>query len=178
MIGAAPDCLAAGCLAHARRKVDKVLREGGRSAVATEALQRIAHIYRVERELAAFSVQARLDNRQAITKPMWEQLHAWLQLQHARVPNGSATAEALNYSLNARAALTHHPVNGEVPVDINHCENLICPWPVGRKAWLFCGCELAGQPAAVVMSWCSRPSSMAMILGLISRTSSPDYPRN
>ena len=126
-------------------------REGGRSAVATEALQRIAQIYRAERELAALPVQARLDSRQAITKPMWEQLHAWLQMERTRVPDGSATAKALNYSLNAWAALMYHLVNGEVPVDDNHCENLIRPWAMGRKAWLFCGSELAGQRAAVVM---------------------------
>jgi transposase len=26
------------------------------------------------------------------------------------------------------------------------------PWAMGRKAWLFCGGELAGQRAALVMS--------------------------
>lgn len=152
VIGAEPKRFAAGCLAHGRRKFDELLREGGHSAVATEALQRIAQIYRVERELAALPVQARLDSRQAVAKPLWDQLHAWLQLERTRVPDGSATANALNYSLNAWAALTHHLVDGEVSVDNNHCENLIRPWAMGRKAWLFCGSELAGQRAAVVMS--------------------------
>ncbi len=152
VISAEPERFAAGCLAHARRKFDELLREGGRSAVATEALQRIAQIYRVERELGALPTQARLDSRQAITRPMWEQLHAWLQLECSRVPDGSATAKALNYSLNAWAALTHHLVDANVPVDNNYCENLIRPWAMGRKAWLFSGSELAGQRAAVVMS--------------------------
>ena len=31
-------------------------------------------------------------------------------------------------------------------------ENLMRPWAMGRKAWLFCGSELAGQRAAIVMS--------------------------
>ena len=88
MIGAEPERFAAGCLAHARRKFDELLREGGRSAVATDALQRIAQIYRVERELAALPTQARLDSRQAITRPMWEQLHAWLKVERP----GSRTA--------------------------------------------------------------------------------------
>ncbi len=152
VIGAEPKRLAAGCLAHARRKFDELLREGGRSAVATEALQRVAHIYRVERELAMLPAQARLDGRQSITKSLWGQLHDWLKLERARVPDGSATAKALSYSLNAWAALTHHLVDGDVPIDNNHCENLIRPWAMGRKAWLFCGSELAGQRAAVVMS--------------------------
>ena len=68
------------------------------------------------------------------------------------MPDGSATANALNYSLNAWAALTHHFVDGDMPVDNNRCENLIRPWAMGRKPWLFSGSELAGQRAAVVMS--------------------------
>ncbi|RUR71920.1 IS66 family transposase [Variovorax guangxiensis] len=52
--------VAAGCLAHARRKYDELLRDGGRSAVATEALARIAAIYRIERELAVLTPEQRL----------------------------------------------------------------------------------------------------------------------
>ena len=152
VISAQPGRIAAGCLAHARRKFDELLREGGRSAVATEALQRIAQIYRVERGLAEMPADARLAGRASIARPLWEQFHAWLRLERSRVPDGSATAKALNYSLNAWEALTRHLVDGDVPVDNNHCENLIRPWAMGRKAWLFCGSELAGRRAAVVMS--------------------------
>ena len=42
--------------------------------------------------------------------------------------------------------------NGNVPVDNNHVENLMRPWAMGRKAWLFAGSELAGKRAAIVMS--------------------------
>ena len=61
-----------------------------------------------------------------------------------------------------------HLKNGDLPIDNNHVENLMRPWAMGRKAWLFAGSELAGQRAAVVMSLVhSRPSSMAMIRGSI-----------
>ena len=73
-------------------------------------------------------------------------------MEHARAADGSATAKAWNHSLNAWIALTHYLVGGELPVDNNHCENLIRPWAQGRRAWLFAGSELAGQRAAVVMS--------------------------
>lgn len=79
-------------------------------------------------------------------------MHAWLRCERDRVPEGSATAKALNYSLNAWEALTQNLLDGGVNVDNNHCENLIRPWALGRKAWLFAGSELAGQRAAVVMS--------------------------
>ena len=152
VIVAEPGRTAAGCLAHARRKFDELLRDNGRSAVATQALQHIAQIYRVERELAASTSEERLAGRNALTRPLWEKLHAWLRLERDRVPDGSATAKALNYSLNAWEALTQNLLDGEVNVDNNHCENLIRPWALGRKAWLFAGSELAGQRAAVVMS--------------------------
>jgi transposase len=41
---------------------------------------------------------------------------------------------------------------GQVSPHNNHRENLLRPWAVGRKAWLFAGSELAGQRAAMVMS--------------------------
>jgi transposase len=44
------DRQAAGCLAHARRKYDELLKDN-KSPVAAQAIQRIAWIYRIEREL-------------------------------------------------------------------------------------------------------------------------------
>lgn len=152
VMAAQPGRIAAGCLAHATRKFDELLRDNGKSAVATEALQRIARIYRIERELAALTSEQRLARRNAVTQPLWDELHTWPQLERTRVYDGSATAKALNYSLNAWEALTRNLLDGEVNVDNNHCENLIRPWALGRKAWLFAGSELAGQRAAIVMS--------------------------
>lgn len=59
-------------------------------AVATEALQRIARIYRIERELATLTNQEHLARRTAVMQPLWEELHTWLQLERARVHEGSA----------------------------------------------------------------------------------------
>jgi transposase len=146
-----PGRIAAGCLAHARRKFDELIKSNA-SIVAPEALRRIAAIYRVERELASKSADERLAMRKEITKPLWQELHVWLQLERGRVPDGSATAKALDYSLNHWTALTRNLLDGDVPVDNNHLENQIRPWAMGRRAWLFAGSQLAGQRAAVVMS--------------------------
>ena len=142
---------AAGCLAHARRKFDELIKVN-QSPVAFQAVQRIALIYRVEREAKEMTSDERHAVRQTRSKPLWEELHVWLRLERARVPEGSAVARAIDYSLNAWDALTAHLQDGQVPVDNNHIENLMRPWAMGRKAWLFAGSELAGQRAAVVMS--------------------------
>jgi hypothetical protein len=152
VMSAEPGRTGAGCLAHARRKFDELLLDSGKSAVAEETLRRIAQIYRLERELSTLTSEDRLARRRSDAKPLWTDLHEWLQLERSRVPDGSATAKALNYSLNHWDALTHNLLDGDVNVDNNSLENLIRPWAVGRRAWLFAGSALAGQRAAIVMS--------------------------
>ena len=149
------DRKASGCLAHARRKYDELIKDNrspALSPVATQAVQRIAMIYRVEHEARELCAEQRLALRQARAQPLWDEFFVWLKLERTRVAEGSAIAKALDYSINHWAALTAHLQDGRLPVDNNHIENLMRPWAMGRKAWLFCGSELAGQRAAVVMS--------------------------
>jgi transposase len=145
------DRIEAGCLAHSRRKFDELLKTGT-SAVAAPALQRIAALYRIEQEVAQSTPQERLAARRERSLLLWEELHAWMLAERRRVPDGGGAAAALDYSLKRWGALGRFLADGEVGIDNNHCENLIRPWAMGRKAWLFAGSELAGQRAAVVMS--------------------------
>jgi transposase len=146
-----PGRIAAGCLAHARRKFDELIKHNA-SVVAPQALRRIAEIYRVERERVGMSAAQRLAARKEATEPLWKTLRTWLEVERGKVPDGSATAKALDYSLRHWTALTRNLLDGDVPVDNNHLENQIRPWAMGRRAWLFSGSELAGQRAAIVMS--------------------------
>lgn len=143
--------IGAACLAHARRKFDELIKDN-LSPVGTQALQRIAALYQIERQVKALTVEERLAIRQSSSKPLSEDLHEWLKLERQRVPEGSATAKAIDYSLNRWAALSTYLADGNVQIDNNWIENLVRPWAMGRKAWLFAGSELAGQRAAIVMS--------------------------
>lgn len=141
----------AGCQAHARRKFEE-LAQNNQSPVAALALQRIARLYRIEREARDWPAEQRLAIRQTQSKPLCKAMHLWLKLERQRVADGSAIAKALDYSINRWEPLTAFLENADVPVDNNHVENLIRPWAMGRGAWLFAGSELAGQRAAIVMS--------------------------
>ena len=145
------DRIEAGCLAHARRKFDE-LAKAHASPVATQALQRIAHLYRIEQEARGMTPADRLTLRQLRARPLWDELHVWLQLERMRVADGSGIAAALDYSLRRWTALGRFLHDGKVSIDNNHIERQMRPWAMGRKAWLFCGSELAGQRAAMVMS--------------------------
>ena len=75
-----------------------------------------------------------------------------MKLERTRVPDGGGIASALDYSLKRWNALGRFLGDGAVSVDNNHIENLMRPWALGRKSWLFAGSELAGKRAAMVMS--------------------------
>ena len=148
-----PHRRAAGCVAHSRRKFEELTKPGaGASPVALEALQRLARIYHVEGHFAGMTPEERLDGRQRLCRPLWDELHMWLRLERSRVADGSRIAQAIDYSLNHWDALTRHLADGAVPIDNNLIERQIKPWKLGAKNWLFIGSELAGQRAAVVMS--------------------------
>jgi len=140
-----------GCLAHARRKFFD-LHTAHKSPVAQRALEQIAHVYEIERELKASSAEERQRLRQERSKPLLDALHAWLLLTRQKVTDGTATAKALDYSLLRWQALTRFVGDGHLPVDNNHIENQIRPIAIGRNNWLFAGSLRAGQRGAAVMS--------------------------
>ena len=90
--------------------------------------------------------------RQQHARPVADHLREWFTLQRQKVPDGSAIAKAINYSLGRWQALTRYIDDGDLPIDNNWVENRIRPISVGRKNWLFAGSLRAGQRAAVIMS--------------------------
>lgn len=141
----------AGCLAHARRKFFD-LWSNHKSTVAEQALEFFGRLYDIEREVQDLDADERCRIRQMKARPVADDLRAWLVLQRQKVPEGSATARAVDYSLNRWAALTRFLDDGHVPVDNNWIENRIRPITLGRNNWLFAGSLRAGQRAAAVMS--------------------------
>ncbi|MDZ7651381.1 MAG: IS66 family transposase [Burkholderiaceae bacterium] len=141
----------AGCLAHARRKFFD-LWANHKSALAEQALAFFRDLYEVEREVQALVVDERRRIRQLKAKPVAEDLQAWLITQRQKVPEGSATAKAIDYSLNRWTALTRYLGDGRLPADNNWIENRIRPIALGRANWLFAGSLRAGQRAAAIMS--------------------------
>ena len=138
-------------MAHARRKFHE-LYANHKSQIAEEALKLFGVLYDVERQVQEFDIDARRATRQQLGKPAADTLHAWLLAQRQRVPDGSATAKAIDYSLGRWGPLTHYLDDGAVPIDNNWVENQIRPIALGKKNWLFAGSLRAGQRAAAVMT--------------------------
>lgn len=140
-----------GCLAHARCKFFD-LWANHKSTVAKQALVLFGQLYDIEREVKDLDVHERRRIRQLKARPIADDLQAWLLLRRQRVPDGSATSRAIDYSLSRWTALTRYLGDGRMPPDNNWIEYRIRPIALGRNDWLFAGSLRAGQRAAAIMS--------------------------
>ena len=141
----------AGCMAHARRKFHE-LWVHHKSLVGEQALKFFGRLYDFEREAKNATADERRRLRQRKSRRVAKVLHRWLLLQRQQVPDGSATARAIDYSLKRWPALVRFIDDGELPIDNNWVENQIRPIALGRSNWLFAGSLRAGRRAAAVMS--------------------------
>ena len=141
----------AGCMAHARRRFHE-LWVNHSSTLAEQALKLFGALYDIEREIREVPADERLRVRQLKARPAADLLHAWLTANRQKVPDATATAKAMEYSLRRWAALTRFIDDGDLSIDNNRVENQIRPIALGRKNWLFAGSLRAGQRAAAIMS--------------------------
>ena len=116
----------AGCMAHARRKFHELWANHG-SQVGEQALKFFIQLYEVEREVQPLPPDEREAVRQQKSKPIADALHQWLTQQRQKVPDGSATARAIDYSLKRWAPLVRFIDDGDLPIDNNWVENQIRP---------------------------------------------------
>ena len=92
------------CLAHVRRKFFDVHAAQG-SAIAAEALERIAALYAVEKEARGQPPDRRVAIRGAKAGPRLDDLERWLQTQLPRVSAAGGKAAAIAYTLIETAKL-------------------------------------------------------------------------
>lgn len=140
-----------GCWAHARRKFFDA-HQASASPLATEAIRRIAALYRIEASARDMTPAARRDHRQRHAAPLLEDLKRWLDTLRPNVLGNTGLHRAIEYTLKRWPALVRYLDDGRYPIDNNLIENAIRPITVGRKNWLFAGSHTAGQRAAAIMS--------------------------
>ena len=140
-----------GCMAHARRNFYD-LHKANKSELAAQALEYIGQLYQIERAVKDLPPDKRQAIRDEKARPIADTLHQWMLAHRQKVPDGSGTARALDYSLKRWKALTRYLDDGAVPIDNNWVEIQIRPWALGRSNWLFAGSLRSGQRAAAAMT--------------------------
>ncbi|OEM53414.1 transposase [Escherichia coli] len=139
------------CWSHARRGFAS-LYKASREPRAAMALRKIAGLYRIEKFIRERPVEKIRQWRQRYSRPIVNDLFAWLEEQEPCCPPDGPLNKAINYILNRRDELSCFLSDGAVPPDNNICERAIRPVVMGRKAWLAAGSLMAGNRAAQIMS--------------------------
>jgi transposase len=87
--------------------------------------------------------------RQARSRPLFEDLDAWLQIQLTRISGKTPLAMAIRYGLTRMKKLEPWLDHGITELDNNTAERAIRPLAVGRKNYLFVGSPSGGRSAAI-----------------------------
>jgi transposase len=144
-----------GCWAHARRKffeADKVAS----SALTRDALGRIRKLYKLENQSRDdarrenLSDQELLRHRKDLLEQYLKDLHKWFDETAVQtLPSGPA-GKALAYTIGQWDKLVRFLEHPWLTPDNNRAENVICPFVVGRKNWLFHGNDAGAAASCVV----------------------------
>jgi transposase len=141
----------APCMAHIRRKFYDLM-EAHQSPIATEAVQRIAPLYAIEKEIRGRSPDARREVRNARARPQIESMRNWLEASLSKLPRKSETTAAIHYALAGWNALVRYLDDGRIELDNSAAERALRAVAVGRRNYLFAGSDAGGERAAVFYS--------------------------
>lgn len=136
------------CMAHIRRKFVDVHKSQA-SAIAEEAIKRIAELYGIEKQVRGQPPDERVRIRQRKSKPIFDDLEAWLHAQITRISGKAPLAEAIRYALVRMKKLRPWLDHGFLELDNNTAERSLRPIGLGRKNYLFMGSESGGKSAAI-----------------------------
>ncbi len=141
----------AACWAHVRRKFFD-LHQAHASPIATEALERIGQLYRIESEIRGRPPDERQQVRDERARPLLIALHEWFKTTLTRVSRKSEVAAAIGYALARWPALVRYCEDGRIEIDNNPAERALRAVALGRKNYLFAGSDAGGERAAAIYS--------------------------
>jgi transposase len=139
----------AACMAHARRRFYD-LYEAHKSAVAKEALERIAALYAIEEEIRGLSAEERREIRNERSRPLLESLKQWFEETLGKLSTKSDTTKAIRYALGRWNELMRFCDDGHLEIDNSAAERSLRTVVLGRKNYLFHGSDAGGERAAVI----------------------------
>ena len=139
------------CWAHVRRKFYD-LQQAHTSLIASEALERIAALYVIEKEIRGRPPDERQQIRTTRTRPLLQSLHECFEVSLTKLSRKSDTTAAIRYALGLWEALTRYCDDGRLEIDNNAAERALRVVALGRKNYLFAGSDTGGERAAAIYS--------------------------
>lgn len=145
------DVQLAFCWSHVRRRCYE-LAAANPAPIAAQALERIAALYAVEKDIRGRSAAERRAARQEKSRPFLDAFAPWLREKLALISQKSKLAEAIRYALSRWEGLTRFVDDGRIEIDSNVVERSIRPVALNRKNALFAGSDGGGGHWAIIAS--------------------------
>jgi transposase len=141
----------AACWAHVRRKFYDLF-EAHASPIAKEALDRIAALYGIEKEIRGRPPDERQQIRATRAGPLLDSLQVWFKESLAKLSKKSEVTAAIHYALGRWTQLLRYIHDGRLEIDNNAAERALRAVALGRKNYLFAGSDTGGDRAAAMYS--------------------------
>jgi transposase len=141
-----------GCWAHARRGLVEASRAGDR--IALEGVRIIARLFVVERDAtdAGDNAEQRRARRNECSRPILDELKAWIARQKAVAPPKTPLGKALSYLERQWPRLLLFLEDGNIEATNNRRERELRRLVLGRKNWLFTWLDEGGVRTGDILS--------------------------
>ena len=148
------------CFAHARRgffelaDIEKTARDGQKgkpvSPIALEAVRRLDALFEIERAINGRSADERRAVRQERSKPLLDDMHAWLLRERETLSRSSEVLKPMNYMLRRWDDFARFLDDGRICLSNNAAERALRGVALGRRNWTFAG-SLRGADRGAIM---------------------------
>jgi transposase len=145
------EVLEVACWAHVRRKFHDLF-EAHASPIAKEALERIAALYGIEKEIRGRPPEQRQQIRTERARPLLDSLKAWFEVSLSKLSRKSEVTQAIHYAMGRWTQLLRYCSDGLLEIDNNAAERALRAVALGRKNYLFAGADTGGQRGAAIYS--------------------------
>ena len=136
-IGREEDITRVGCMSHCRRYFFRAWKHSKTKNIGSRGLAFIRKLYKIEESIKEYSEEEKKRIRLEKSKPILEEMKAWLDKEGSRHPVKSLGGKAIHYALNEWEFLIRYLEDGRLNISNAFVERAIRPFTIGRKNWLF-----------------------------------------
>lgn len=141
-----------GCWSHGRRRLVEAARGG--DSLALDGMRIIARLFAVERasNLAGDTAEQRRARREQDSRPVLDELRAWVDEQRAVIPPRTPLGRGLGYLHRQWHRLLLFLEDGNIELTNNRRERELRRLVLGRRNWLFTWLDLGGERTANILT--------------------------
>lgn len=149
-----PNVTRVGCWAHARRKFESAFKDGAPAGklLAEEFLKEIKKLFLIEREVIPLLLEERVKIRQEKSAPVILSIRKLIDDNVLKIFPRSKLGMAFGYISNEWNYLIEFLNHGLISLSNNRIENLVRPFAIGRKNWLFSNSTYGAEASAALYS--------------------------